>query len=36
MNELKRKHAIEVKRMKEEEAIAREQWMEQYQIKIDD
>jgi hypothetical protein len=36
LQEMKHKHALESKTMKEEEQIAREQWMEQYQIKIDE
>ena len=36
INELKRKQGSEIKQVKEEEKIAREQWMEQYQSKIDE
>jgi len=36
MEELKRKHANEVKRLKEEDQISKEQWMEQYQRKMDE
>lgn len=36
MQELQRKHQNEIKRMKEEESIAKEQWLESYQMKIDE
>lgn len=36
MEELQRKHQNEIKRMKEEESIAKEQWLESYQMKIDE
>jgi len=36
VEELQRKHQNEIKRMKEEESIAKEQWLESYQMKIDE